>query len=352
MDDELEQATPGFISRNIPLVGHWLEPYSKHPTEATAMTYAKTWRCYPPKHLLGLTLGTALLVGCAGAPMTQSGSDMASESMPPAELDQSRGNMAQAPTEEATSADAIEAQGNDPVEQLTPQLVKQASLVLVLSELDQGVARIQEIVRQAQGDVLSLQDYRSPEGVAHQITLTARVPQDRLEAVLEDIQPLGTIQEQSLTAEDVSSQLVDLEARLRNLRKSEEALLEIMDRSGDIADVLEVSRELSQVRESIERIAAQQQSLQRRVAYSTLNLTLKSPTTAVAPLRPAGETLGNTWQAATRSVKVFTVGALKMSLWLLAYSPYLVVLGLVIWGSYRLRHQRPSTPERPETDHA
>ena len=114
-----------------------------------------------------------------------------------------------------------------------------------------------------------------------------------------------------------------------------------MERSGEIADVLEVSRELSNVRESIERIDAQQQTLKRRVAYSHIYLTLNSPTVAVAPLRPAGETLGNTWQAATRSVKAFTLGGLKVGLWLLAYSPYLALVVLLALGGYRLRRPRP-----------
>jgi hypothetical protein len=309
-------------------------------------------RHYLRHSMIGLTLGMALLVGCAGASTSLSNQEMAADGMPP-ELEQNSDDMALAPTPESREASP---QGGDRTgadngkESLTPQLIKQASLVLIISDMDEAVETIQSIVRQAQGDVLNLQDYRSPQGVAHQITLTVRVPQDRLEAVLADIQPLGEVRQQSLTAEDVSSQIVDLEARLRNLRRSESALLDIMERSGEIADVLEVSRELSQVRESIERIDAQQQALKRRVAYSEIHLTLESPTATVAPLRPVGETLGNTWQTATQSVKAFTVGGLKVALWLLAYSPYLIIVGFLFWGGHRLRHRRPTPPEQPETD--
>jgi hypothetical protein len=321
--------------------------------EITIMFKATPRHHYLRSPMIGLTLGIALLAGCAGASTSLSNQEMAADGMPP-ELEQKTDDLAAAPTTESRELTAPQG-GNegevaDGGEQLTPQLIKQASLVLIISDMDEAVETIQSIVRQAQGDVLNLQDYRSPQGVAHQITLTVRVPQDRLEAVLADIQPLGTVQQQSLTAEDVSSQIVDLEARLRNLRKSESALLNIMERSGEIADVLEVSRELSQVRESIERIDAQQQTLKRRVAYSEIHLTLQSPTTTVAPLRPVGETLGNTWQSAIQSVKAFTVGGLKVALWLLAYSPYLIIVGLVFWGGYRLRHRRLNPPEQAEPD--
>lgn len=230
-----------------------------------------------------------------------------------------------------------------------PQLVKTASLTLITTDVDTAVSRIKTLVDQAGGDLLNLQDYRTPEGIAPEVSLTLRVPQAQLEQVIEAIRPLGTVQSQTITAEDVSDQLVDLTARLRNLHKSEESLLKIMDRSGDMADVLQVSRELSTVRDGIERLAAQQQQLQRQVAYSTLTITLQSPVAATVPLRPLGETLGQTWQTASRSMQEFSVGLLKLSLWLLAYSPYLLLIGGIgFWGHRFWRHRNRSPQPRPE----
>ncbi len=208
--------------------------------------------------LLAIALGTALMVGCAEVPeivlrqeAMSTEADMAmGGAAPTAE------NQAIAPATAPDTADMAKQSGiiepaPSDIGQPTPQLVKQASLVLVLTDIDAAVAQVQAIIQQAQGDMLSLQDQRSPEGAAQQVSLTLRVPQAELEAVLKALRPLGTVQQQSLTAEDVSSQLVDLEARLKNLRQSESALLKIMERSGEISHVLEVARELSTVRESI-----------------------------------------------------------------------------------------------------
>lgn len=304
---------------------------------------------------LAMALGAALVTGCAEIPeivlkqeaLTTSADVTMGDAAPYAE------NQAIAPdvaTSDMARGGDIIAPPTADIGQPTPQLVKQASLVLLLTDIDQAVDQVQTITRQAQGDVLSLQDYRSPEGAAQQVSLTLRVPQAELENVLKALRPLGTVQQQSLTAEDVSSQLVDLDARLKNLRQSETALLQIMERSGEISHVLEVARELSTVRETIERMAAQQQNLRRQVAYSEINLILQSPVTQVPPLRPVGETLGNTWEAATQSVKAFTVGGLKLGLWLLAFSPYWVVLAAVGYGGYRLWQGRSSQPATAETD--
>ncbi|MBW4483502.1 MAG: DUF4349 domain-containing protein [Tildeniella torsiva UHER 1998/13D] len=306
--------------------------------------------------VLAIALGAALVGGCASAPdMARQQEAMAPDSGAVLGDAAPAANGAIAPEAESAASDVargggiIEPAPND-IGQPAPQLVKQASLVLVLTDIDAAVDQVQAILQQSQGDLLSLQDNRSPEGTAQQVSLTLRVPQAELDNVLNALRPLGTVQQQSLTAEDVSSQLVDLDARLKNLRQSEAALLKIMERSGEISHVLEVARELSTVRESIERMAAQQQNLKRQVAFSQIYLTLQSPVTQVTPLRPVGETLGNTWESATQSVKAFTVSGLKLGLWLLAFSPYWVLLAALGYGGYRLWHHHPAQPETADAE--
>ncbi|MBD1916177.1 MULTISPECIES: DUF4349 domain-containing protein [Cyanophyceae] len=297
---------------------------------------------------LAIALGAALIGGCAQA------SDVEQQETLSAEIGAVAGDAAPAANQASPVAQSaasgmaktgeIEPAPSD-IGQPAPQLVKQASLVLVLADVDAAVDQVQAILQRTQGDMLSLQDHRSPEGTAQQVILTLRVPQAELDSVMNALRPLGTVQQQSLTAEDVSSQLVDLDARLKNLRQSEAALLKIMERSGEISHVLEVARELSTVRESIERMTAQQQNLKRQVAFSQIYLTLQSPVTQVTPLRPVGETLDNTWESATQSVKAFTVSGLKLGLWLLAFSPYWVLIAATGYGGYRLWHHRTTQPD-------
>ena len=126
-----------------------------------------------------------------------------------------------------------------------PQLIKRTEIAVTLASVDNGIEQVASIVRRQQGDILELQDQRT-SGDRRHAYLRLRVPQAKLETTLAAIGELGTVDRRSITAE-VSNQLVDLKARLRNLRKSEESLLKIMERSGSVADVLEVARELSRV---------------------------------------------------------------------------------------------------------
>lgn len=217
----------------------------------------------------------------------------------------------------------------DSEEVRAPQLIKTAELQLQVEDTTIGIQTVTQIIRQQQGDVLQLQD-NVPVNAAipHQAYLQLRVPQNRLDITLEQLKTLGKVKNQNLTAQDVSNQLVDYEARLRNLRKAEETVLGIMDRSGEVGDVLQVAQELNNIRESIERINAQLQSLKTRVAFSTINLYLEESVAAVPlPDRTWVQELQQAWQGATRSVGNFTRGVLVLAIWLLVYSPYWLVLG-------------------------
>ena len=88
--------------------------------------------------------------------------------------------------------------------------------------------------------------------------------------------------------QEVTAQVVDLHARIKNLRASEDALVAIMDRAGRIDDVLSVQLRLEDVRGRIEQLDAQRDDLAGRAALATLTVAWSTPVAAVASRRRAG----------------------------------------------------------------
>lgn len=289
-----------------------------------------------PTLCLTAAMGSLLLASCSAARMSESALRAPSAA----------GNAVQS-TGAAAVSPAVES-GMLPKSQ--PQLVKTAALSLTLTSLERGVAAIETIVQQQQGDILQLEDQTpSSTKTHHQVSLTLRVPQSRLDATLQALKALGTVDRQSITAEDVSDQLVDYQARLRNLRRSETALLQIMERSGSVGDVLKVAQELSNVRSSIEQLDAQLHSLQNRVAYASVRLTLTAATATTPVQRATSLQLQDTWSSATHSIGKFTVDLLQLGIWLLVYSPYWLILGgLAIRVHSRLKPQAPASVSHAE----
>ena len=80
---------------------------------------------------------------------------------------------------------------------------------------------------------------------------------------------------ESQDGEDVTQQSADLDTRLENARVSEKRLRDILaQRTGKLSDVLDVEREIARVRGEIEGMEAERRSLDRRVTYATVSVTL------------------------------------------------------------------------------
>lgn len=232
----------------------------------------------------------------------------------------------------------------------TPKLIKKAALTLLVESSEPTVEAVSAIIKEKQGYVIDFQDNKLNTNQGRQIvSLQIRIPQAQLDATLEEFTELGTVKSRSLTAEDVSEQIVDAQARLRNLRKQEELVLKIMERSGSVGDVLKAAQELSRIRESIERIDAQLKNLQTQVAYSTIYLNLEAAIATSPNLeRPTDLQLTETWQSSTRAVKEFTFGLLKMGIWLVTFSPYLLVIAVSIYGLRQLLKRKSVISESNE----
>ena len=223
------------------------------------------------------------------------------------------------------------------------QLIRTANLNIEVTDVSKSLRAATSITEGQLGDVIGLNDETpSSENALHTGTMSIRVPQYRFEQTLDALGALGKMRSKSVNAQDVSDQLVDAQARLRNLRRTETDILNIMDRSGNIEQVLNVTQQLSSVREQIEQLDAQIQSMQYQVAYSTINITLTSPLVVNVPTGFA--LLNEAWKNALASLRDFTVSLLSLGLWLVAFSPYIIVLALIAaFAMHRIRSHALTT---------
>jgi hypothetical protein len=104
-----------------------------------------------------------------------------------------------------------------------------------------------------------------------------RVPSDRFEGLLRALREEGELLSETLGGDDVTDQYVDLAARLRSQRVLEERLLDILGRVESVDDALTVETQLTRVRTEVERLDGQKRSLENRVSFATVDLTVSSP---------------------------------------------------------------------------
>jgi Domain of unknown function (DUF4349) len=237
------------------------------------------------------------------------------------------------------------------VVQTLPQLIKTADLSLKVKSIAPALAEVRNLVKQTKGDIYNFEDQK-PNDVEshHQVSMEIKVPQTQLDESLAKISKLGTITNQTVKAEDVTTQLVDIDARLKNLRQEETMISKIMERAGSIKDVLSVSKELSRVRSEIESIDATQKSLRGRVAYSTINLHLEESVATIKDSgNPLGVRVGETWNSSTHIVGET---ATNLVLLLIGLVPFIPLFALGGGAFYLYRRAKPNVqPEvRPNLD--
>ncbi|MBW4603320.1 MAG: DUF4349 domain-containing protein [Calothrix sp. FI2-JRJ7] len=218
------------------------------------------------------------------------------------------------------------------------QLIKKATMSLVVESIDKSINEVTQIIDKQQGDLIKLaQNQPKDEFSRSTASIQLRVPQTSLDDTLTQLAKLGIVKNRSITAEDVGDRIVDFQAQLVNLRRTETNLQKIMDKAGSVRDTLSVSQELSNVRDSIERIGAQLKNLQNQVSYSTISLNLEAAVSTKNPQRGFGLQVQETWNKSTNSVGKFSMGLLKLAIWLMAYSPYVFILAFGIYGFNRWR---------------
>jgi len=180
-------------------------------------------------------------------------------------------------------------------------------------------------------------------------SITYRIPAARWEDALDLLRRLNGLTSKVVTeqtqAVEVTGQVVDLQARIKNLRASEAALQQIATGTTKISDVLEVQQQLTNVRGQIEQLSAALADLQDRAGLATLTATFSVPIVAVDVATKGWEPSVVVDEATASLVNVLqaltTAGIWFAIVWL----PILLVLGvivaLVIWVGRRLGLIRP-----------
>ncbi|WP_342374468.1 DUF4349 domain-containing protein [Myxococcus stipitatus] len=104
-----------------------------------------------------------------------------------------------------------------------------------------------------------------------------RIPADRLESFLAAVPTLGTVENKSISAEDVTDVHRDLKVRLDNVTRIRERYLELLQRATSVEDTLKVEKELERITMEYETLKARLQGLEADIAVSTVYLDFRRP---------------------------------------------------------------------------
>src|ERR1700739_1234376 len=180
---------------------------------------------------------------------------------------------AENPAEQRSEGDEIDSIEHEAP--TVPMIARVAGITLTTKEFDKTRASLEEILKRHSGYMGELK-VNAPTDAGRSLTATLRIPAAQLDSSMTELKKLGRVEDESQGGEEVTQQYVDLQARLANGIHTEQRLTEILrTRTGKLQDVLKVELEIDRVRGEIEQMQAEKKELSKRVAFATLNTTVK-----------------------------------------------------------------------------
>lgn len=106
--------------------------------------------------------------------------------------------------------------------------------------------------------------------------LTIRVPSERYDSLVTLILEQANVKKldnKSTSIRDVTDEYVDVEMRLNVKKASEQKLLTMLEKARNMTEMLEIQKQLTELREDIESTEGRMKMLSDQVTYSTLEVT-------------------------------------------------------------------------------
>lgn len=263
-----------------------------------------------------------LLVGCGGGVSTSGGFD-------PVAAPASGGREVESGTFDSETEESIER-----------SISREAFITLRVDNVTEAAASVRLLAVEYKGRVTweEINDSSSRSGAYSTITLA--VPSDKLDAALDSLAKIGTVESRSISATDVTEEVVDVNSRIATMRESIDRLNALMKKSGSVADIAAIEGELTKRQAELDSLLTRQKYLATLVEMSPITVTLVPKGAEYSQPNPFVEGLQQGWAAFTGSITflIALIGALL---------PFAVVALLIAIPLEKWRRKRAASRPRP-----
>ena len=229
-------------------------------------------------------------------------------------------------------------------------VVYRGSITVQVPDVGRAADRAEALATGSDGVVFSEQSTTDPRHPRYgQATLTLRVPPGAFGPTLDGLSRLGKELERQRSAEDVTTQVTDVDSRVRSQQRSVDRVRVLLGQAKTIGEVVQVEAELSRREADLESLEAQLAKLKDITDLATIEVTLVSPDRTPAPVKDDGPDLG--FLTGLRGGLGALAGIALVAVTVLgALAPFALVVALLGVPAYlvlRSRRRPPTTPPAP-----
>lgn len=203
-------------------------------------------------------------------------------------------------------------------EVMEQKLIKESQLRFETQDLDKTYSNIIRFVKQNNGFVQNDQSSKNYNRIYR--NLTVRIPTQNFQKTIDSISShVAFFDEKRISSKDVTEEFIDLEARLKAKQTLEKRYLELLSKAKSVKEILEIERELSNIREEIEAKQGRLKYLQNRVSLSTLSVEFYKVTSETGVTVSYGTKMWNAVKSGFNGLSLFFLGLLHI--W-----PFIIIL--------------------------
>ncbi len=226
------------------------------------------------------------------------------------------------------------ARTSDEAAHVERKLIRNVSMHLETREFDALTKSISDAVTffggyMEQSDVSGNSLYWSDERSSRCSNLTARIPENKLDAFLTEVSGQGNVTYKNESVQDVTLQYTDITSRKKTLQMEQDRLWELLEKAESVDAVIALEARLSEVRYQLESIESQLRTLDNQIVYSTVYLSIQevqvltSTDPDTIPVRIQ--------KGLSRSLNTLKISSVDFLVWFISSLPILAVFAVLVF---------------------
>ena len=156
------------------------------------------------------------------------------------------------------------------------KIIKSGNLRYQTDDLDNTYAQINAAVRKYKASIKNDSQYNDGDGLSRNLNI--RIPNENFDAFINEISKgVNYFDRKEISSEDVTEEYIDVASRIKTKKVLEERYYELLKKANKVSEILEIEKQLSEIREEIESKEGRLNYLENKVSMSTLDISFYKP---------------------------------------------------------------------------
>lgn len=223
-------------------------------------------------------------------------------------------------------------------------IISKGNVQLQSDDVEKAVFDVQALVDKAGGEITDRETGTDDEGEVRTARLVLRIPAEVYSDAFAELEKVADLTSSSSTSEDVTTQIIDIDSRIRAQRASLNRVEVLLGQAQSIRDIVAIESQLTQRQADLDSMVKRLAFLRDQTSMSTVTVNIQR--TADEPREEKDDDSGffsgleDGWNALTS----FGTGLATVAGALLPWSIALLILGGLLWpfrGRVNLRRRTP-----------